>query len=109
MTELEHRRVVVDANIPPRFRPADLRVVKAMCGRSLMEMVGGDDDADRMCALAFFALRRQNPEASAKDLWEACEQADVEVISTGDDEADPTSGDGSIPSPPFVNTGPASR
>ena len=104
----DHRLVIVDAGIPPRFRPADLRVVKAMCGRSLMEMVGGDDDADRMCALAFFALRRQNPEAAAKELWEACEQADVEVISA-DDGVDPTSGDGLIPSPPSVATGTASR
>ena len=102
----EHRLVVVDANVPPRFRPADLRVVKAICGRSLMEMVGGDDDADRMCALAFFALRRQNPEAAAKELWEACEQADVEMVG-GD--VDPTSGDGSTPSPPFAVTGTASR
>ena len=101
---LEHRLVTVDANVPPRFRPADLRVVKAISGMSLMAMAGGDDDADRMAALAFFALRRANPTAAAKELWEAAEQADVEVIST-DDGTDPTSGDGSIPSPPSVTTG----
>ena len=74
-----------------------------MTGRSLMEMVNGDDDADRMCALAFFAMRRAKPDAAAKDLWEQAEQADVE-IGKGDG-VDPTSGDGSTPSPLSVTTG----
>ena len=104
MTDIEHRLVRIDPNVPPRFRPADLRVVKAMTGQSLMAMTGGDDDADRMCALAFFALRREQPEAAAKDLWEMCEQADIEVaeVAAG---ADPTSGDGSTPSPLSAITG----
>jgi hypothetical protein len=101
MTE-EHRIVTVDPNVPPRFRPADLRVVRAMTGRSLMEMAGGDDDADRMCALAFFAMRRANPDAAAKELWDAAEQADVEMKAA---EVDPTSGDGSTPSPLSATTG----
>ena len=99
----EHRVVTVDPNVPPRFRPADLRVVRAMCGRSLMEMAGGDDDADRMAALAFFAMRRADPTAPAKELWDACEQADVEIVR-GDD-VDPTNGDGSTPSPLSATTG----
>jgi hypothetical protein len=105
--ELEHRLVVVDASIPPRFRPADLRVVRAMTGRSLMEMVGGDDDADRMAALAFFAMRRADRDAPTKVLWDAAEQADVEIIR-GDD-VDPTNADGSTPSPVSATTGIASR
>jgi len=104
MTEIEHRLVRIDPNVPPRFRPADLRVVRAMTGQSLMAMVGGDDDADKMCALAFFALRREHPEAAAKTLWDVCEQADIEMAEV-DDGTDPTSGDGSTPSPPFVTTG----
>ena len=100
----EHVLVKVDATVPPRFRPADLRVVKAMTGQSLIGMAGGDDDADRMCALAFFALRRQHPQKAAKDLWDMCEQADIE-LEAGDDTADPTSGDGSTPSPLSAITG----
>ena len=103
MTEIEHRLVRIDPNVPPRFRPADLRVVRAMTGQSLMAMTGGDDDADRMCALAFFALRRQHPDAAAKDLWEMCEQADIEIAEV--DGVDPTSGDGSTPSPLSATTG----
>ena len=98
----EHRLVTVDPNVPPRFRPADLRVVRAITGRSLMEMVGGDDDADRMAALAFFAMRRAEPTAATKELWDAAEQADVEMVAS---DADPTSGDGSTPSPLSVTTG----
>jgi hypothetical protein len=74
-----------------------------MTGQSQMEMVGGDDDADRMAALAFFAMRRADPTAAAKELWDAAEQADVEVFR-GDD-VDPTSGDGSTPSPRSAITG----
>ena len=74
-----------------------------MTGRSLMEMVGGDDDADRMAALAFFAMRRQQPTAPAKELWDAAEQADVEMVEVT--TVDPTSGDGSTPSPLSATTG----
>ena len=101
----EHRVVTIDPNVPPRFRPADLRVVRAITGQSLMGMVGGDDDADRMAALAFFALRRAEPDAPAKDLWDLCEQADVQMIAEDGDGADPTSGDGSTPSPASAITG----
>ena len=100
----EHRVVTIDPNVPPRFRPADLRVVRAITGLSLMGMVGGDDDADRMAALAFFAMRRAEPDAAAKDLWEMCEQADVELLPEADG-VDPTSGDGSTPSPASATTG----
>jgi len=99
---LEHPVVTIDPNVPPRFRPADLRVVRAMCGQSLMAMVSGDDDADRMAALAFFAMRRADPTAPAKDLWEQAEQVDVEMVTSG---VDPTSGDGSTPSPLSATTG----
>ena len=70
-----------------------------------MDMVGGDDDADRMAALAFFAIRRAEPDAYAKDLWDQAEQADVEMVAA---ELDPTSGNGSTTSPPSVTTGTAS-
>ena len=99
----EHRLISIDPNVPPRFRPADLRVVKAMTGMSLIAMASGDDDADRMCALAFVALRRAEPDAAAKDLWELVEQSDVELAQ--DVGVDPTSGDGSTPSPASAITG----
>lgn len=101
--EDEHVLVRVDPNVPPRFRPADLRVVKAMTGKSMIAMSGGDDDADRLCTLAFVALRRANPTASSKELWDMCEQADVELVAV--DAADPTNGDGMTPSPLSVTTG----
>ena len=99
----EHRLVRIDPNVPPRFRPADLRVIRAKTGMSLVAMAGGDDDADRMCALAFVALRRAEPDAAAKDLWDLVEQSDVEMAP--DVGADPTSGDGSTPSPASATTG----
>ena len=97
-----HRRIIVDRSINPVFRPNDLRTVKAITGVSLMAMIDGDDDADRFCALAFFALRREEPDALASKLWAQVEYADIEL---GEAPAvDPTSGDTSKVSPPSAST-----
>lgn len=97
----QHRRIVVDPDAPPVFRPNDIRTIKAITGISLMAMIDGDDDADKFCALAFFALRREEPDALASKLWAQIEYADVVVEAQ---PVDPTSGDTSRVSPPSAST-----
>jgi hypothetical protein len=102
----DHPLVVIDTTVAPRFRAADMRVIKAMTGKSVLEMIREDgDDADRMQALAFYALRRADPDAAAKTLWELADEADVEMADT---PPDPTNGSRpatSTASPPFAGIG----
>lgn len=92
-----HRRIVVDPDASPVFRPNDLRTIRAITGRSMVAMIDDDDnDADKFCALAFFALRREEPDTLASKLWAQVEYADIVVERP---PVDPTSGDGSSPSP----------
>ena len=98
---MTHRRIVVDPNASPVFRPNDIRTIKAITGISLMAMVDGDDDADKFCALAFFSLRREEPDTLASKLWAQVEYADIELEAG---RVDPTSGDTSKVSPPSVST-----
>jgi hypothetical protein len=96
-----HRRIVIDPAATPVFRPNDIRTVKAITGLSLMAMIDGDDDADKFCALAFFSLRREEPETLASTLWAQVEQADLEIEAA---RVDPTSGGTSRGSPPSAST-----
>jgi hypothetical protein len=92
-----HRLIVVDGGASPVFRPNDLRTIRAITGRSMVAMIDDDDnDADRFSAMAFFQLRREEPDTLASILWAQLEYADI-VVETP--KVDPTSGDGSNPSP----------
>jgi len=101
----EHRDVAVDANAAVRFRPVDMKVIRAITGRSVMDMIrSGDegDDADRFQALAFFALRRDDKEAATAELWELAGEADIEMVAPA---PDPTNGSTSTDSPRSAVTG----
>jgi len=98
-----HTRIVVDPDLPIIFRPADLRVIRAMTGRDLTAMISDESyDADRFCGLAFIQLRRQYPNRGAKELWELVEEADLEMMAPRED---PTGGGTSTVSPPSATTG----
>lgn len=105
----EHKQLHVDPAILERLpRAADNKVVKAITGRSLMQMIQGEDDGegtDRILVLAFYALRDEMPDASAREVFDLALEADVFLEKV---EADPTNGNGAMPLPLSAITGIAS-
>jgi hypothetical protein len=101
----EHRDVVIDAAAAIRFRPVDMKVIRAITGRSIMEMIRDDSaehDEDKFQALAFFALRRADRDTPAAELWELAGEADLEMVAP---PPDPTNGSISTGSPLSAATG----
>lgn len=101
MTDTEPELVVIDPQMIPRFRTNDMAVVQAMTGRGLLAMAGdNDDEAAKFRALAFLTLRRGDPHAPAKDLWERTANVEIEMLTVP--PVDPTrngTGTISLPSP----------
>jgi hypothetical protein len=84
-----HPKVTVDADqLAMTFRPADIRVIKAITGRSPAELTqtGGDvDEGDKFQMLAFMVLRQTYPDEHTKTLWDLADQADIDVVSSPPD------------------------
>ena len=77
--------VVVTQNPDLRMTPNQIRALKAESGRNLSDLMDANaDEADRMQAIIWLALRRQGYQAS----WD--EAADVAVEFQGDAAPDPT-------------------
>ena len=77
--------VVVTQNPDLRMTPNQIRALKAESGQNLSELMDANaDEADRMQAIVWLALRRQGYEAS----WD--QAADVAVEFQGDAAPDPT-------------------
>ena len=68
-----------------RMTPNQIRALKAESGRNLSDLMDASaDEADRMQAIVWLALRRQGYEAS----WD--DAADVAIEFQGDAAPDPT-------------------
>lgn len=88
--------VAVRMSGTPRLTPNELRLLKAVTGRALQEVMG--DEADAMQAMVWLRLRR----AGYVVTWE--QAGDVEA-DLSEDEPDPTSGGPSPRSPVSAATG----
>lgn len=66
--------------------PNDMRALKAETGRTLSDLMEGDDDADRVQAVVWLRLRREGYELT----WEDAGAVAVEFRE--DDPPDPTNG-----------------
>jgi hypothetical protein len=77
--------VVVTQNPDLRMTPNQIRALKAESGRNLSDLMDANaDEADRMQAIIWLALRRDGYQAS----WD--DAADVAVEFEGDAAPDPT-------------------
>jgi hypothetical protein len=94
-----HPRLELEtAEVVPTFRPADIKVIQAIVGRSPFALLqADDDDGGRFQVMAFMELRKRYPDEYTKTLWDLAEQSDIVVTSTPAE--DPTRGGTSTESP----------